>query len=273
MNIVEAYIKFKGQLLIFISGLSGCGKTELAKNIAEDFKLKIIDQHDYFLKDYNEKVTLQSGDEIINYYTDSALDWVIFNKDIDENKENGLIVIGHSLRDDLINSKPDYHIHITIAKQVCMEKRRVFLTENKEQYEEEFNQIDKPIEKLKMNQLIYPYYLESTKNSKVNKFINVNTINNDQTYDIAFDALIEFVNQYLYNNEQQTQTPKVTRDSKNNKIKLELLDEPKYLYDKEIDMVKKYNDYDDDENKKGPIKFVEIPPAPFNKSPFKFLDI
>ena len=34
MNIVEAYIKFKGQLLIFVSGLSGCGKSTIGKKIA-----------------------------------------------------------------------------------------------------------------------------------------------------------------------------------------------------------------------------------------------
>ena len=42
MNILEAYIKYNGQLIIFISGLTGCGKTKLAKKLAFDYKCKIL---------------------------------------------------------------------------------------------------------------------------------------------------------------------------------------------------------------------------------------
>jgi uridine kinase len=52
MNIVEAYIKFKGQLIIFISGLPACGKLILAKTIQTDFSLKLLNQFDYYKEDY-----------------------------------------------------------------------------------------------------------------------------------------------------------------------------------------------------------------------------
>ena len=39
MNIVEKYIEVNDGMFILISGLSGTGKTKLAKNIAKDFKL------------------------------------------------------------------------------------------------------------------------------------------------------------------------------------------------------------------------------------------
>ena len=50
MNYIEAYIKFKGQLVVFISGLSGCGKTKISKKISNSFKIKLIDQNKYYKK-------------------------------------------------------------------------------------------------------------------------------------------------------------------------------------------------------------------------------
>lgn len=50
MNVVEAYIKFRGQLVVLVSGLSGSGKTEIARNIERDFKLKFINLNDYYKK-------------------------------------------------------------------------------------------------------------------------------------------------------------------------------------------------------------------------------
>lgn len=297
MNIVEAYIKFRGQLLIFISGLPGCGKLKLAKNIARDFKLKIIDQYDYYKKDYDVTVTLHNDIKLINWYTDDAVDWDRFNEDIDKFKTNGLIVIGVALIESKITSKPDYHIHLNISKQLCMEKRKDFLKEHKEKYAEEYKSLETPIEKLKMNQLIFPYYLESTKKSKINKFININDMTDNQVYDIAFDALIALVKKYLKQDDvtnsevsktstlqsnnsnkstkstdsSEVRTPKVskvskkkpniiTEDEESISASMELLDEPKYSYDQELDMVTALSDLEeyDRENGEGPIKIIEV---------------
>lgn len=203
MNIVEAYIKFNGQLLIFISGLPGCGKLKLAKNISKDFKLKIIDQYEYYKKDYDVTATLPDGTKIINWYTDDAVDWDKFNDDINKYKKDGLIVIGVSLIENTITSKPDYHFHLNISKQLCIEKRKEFLQEHKDKYEEDYKVVNTPIEKLKMNQLIFPYYLESIKKSKINKFININEMTDQQVYDMAFDVLIDMIKKYLKQDDNQ----------------------------------------------------------------------
>ncbi|QKF94229.1 putative uridine kinase [Fadolivirus algeromassiliense] len=279
MNIVEAYIKFNKQLLIFISGLPGCGKLKLAKNVSRDFKIKIIDQYDYYKKDYNVTANLPDGTKLINWYTNDAIDWDKFNEDIDKLKVNGLIVIGVSLIESHITSKPDYHFHLNISKQLCMDKRKDFLKEHKDKYEEEYKVVNTPIEKLKMNQLIFPYYLESIKKSKVNKFININEMTDDQVYDMAFDTLIEMIKKYLKQDDeiQQTEkqtsseqkTPKVsnitndtkqTDDDENISATFELLDKPKYSYDQELDMVTSLSDPDDYDSDKGegPIKIVEV---------------
>jgi len=196
MNIVQAYIKFKGQLVIYISGIMGCGKTTLAKHISDDFKIKMIDQIDYYKKDYNVKYKLPDGVDVINWYTDDAIDWDKLNDDINKMKVNGLIVVGMSFPKDIVG-EPDYHIHLNISKNECVTKRTEHIKSNKDKYEEEYKLIGSVTEKLKMNQLIFPYYLESTKKAKVNKFININELEDNSVYDVAFDALIELIQSYL----------------------------------------------------------------------------
>ncbi len=281
MNIIEAYIKFKGQLLIFISGLSGCGKSTIGKKIAKDFKLKLIDQFDYYKKGHDTKFTLPDNTTIINWYMDEAVDWDNFNKDIDEFKKNGLVVIGFSLPEDKIIAEHDFHIHLNISKQVCMEKRKAFLEKYKDKYEEEYKLIGTPVEKLKMNQIIYPYYIESTKKSKINKFANMNTQTDDEAYNDIFNVLVKFISDYLYQpktNADPTKTPKVTDSvsqvtdsvSKVTNIttdntdsisaSLELMDEPKYVYDQsdDLDMVTYLSKQNNYLKREGPIKILEL---------------
>lgn len=245
MNIVDAYIKFKGQLLIFVSGLSGCGKTYVAKNIARDLKIKIIDQFDYYKKDYVNKITLQDGTEINNWYTDDAIDWDLLNDDINQFKKDGLVVSGFALKEDNISSNDDFHIHLNITKQNCIARRKEYLEKNKDKYKTEYENVDSPIEKLKMNQLIYPYYIESTKLSKINKFINMNNLSEKEAYDETFNSIIKLISEFLYkprsekpiSQKYSANTPKVT-DTTCDKLSTdtvvihgELSEEPIYMYD------------------------------------------
>lgn len=289
MNIVEAYIKFKKQLLIFISGLPGCGKMELAKNISDDFNIKLIDQFDYYKTNYSVTTTLPDETKLINWYTDDAIDWDHFNEDINEMKKDGLIVVGISFPTDKMNTTPDYHIHLNISKQLCMEKRTEFLEKHKDEpkFKEDYDLIGTQTEKLKMNQLIYPYYLDSIKNAKINKFLNINELTYDQVYDTAFDLLIDMINKYLKHDqysETSTEnihhTPKVSRvtrmekdnkKKKNNKnkkkpkdetitIHAELLSEPRNTYEyqtnESLDMIEKLTDPEEFSEGEGPIHFM-----------------
>jgi len=274
MNIVEAYIKFKNQLIIFISGLPACGKLKLAKKVKRDFNLKLLNQFDYYRKDYNVKTTLQDGTILINWYTDSAIDWTKLNEDIDKYKKDGVIVVGFSLPEDKFDKKDiDFHLHLNIPKQLCMEKRKDFVEKNKDKdkYKEEFSLIGTVTEKLRMNQLIFPYYLESMKKSKINKFINIATMSDDEVYDTAFKYLIDFIEDYLYPEDtaSNSNTPKVTKIKKNINIKTEssslsfsgeLLNRPKYSYDKDPDMITELTDKSDVDVDigDGPIKFIPI---------------
>nr|QBK88530.1 MAG: AAA domain protein [Mimivirus LCMiAC01] len=205
MNVVEAYIKFKGQLIIFISGLSGCGKIAIAKKISNNFKIHLIEQFNYYKKNYDQKITLPNGTTIINLYTDDAFDWDRLNDDINKVKHEGVVVTGVSLTNKII-TKPDHHIHLSMSKQICLERRRKYIRTNKEKYPDEFKQIDTTIEKFKMNRL-YTYYLDSIKKSKINEFLKTNIMSIEDMWDKVWDILIhKHISKYLgwFNEKQYT---------------------------------------------------------------------
>src|ERR1700744_4276816 len=125
MNVIEAYIKFKGQLVILVSGLSGSGISVLAKNISRDFEIPLIHTKDYCKKDYNVTAKIRNDVEIINWDTDDVYDWEKLNNKIKEvlelqGKENelkkGIVVVGTVFPNGKINIPIDYHLHIKLSK-------------------------------------------------------------------------------------------------------------------------------------------------------------
>lgn len=216
MNIIEAYIKYNGRLVIFVSGISGCGKTSLAKKISKKFDIPLIEQFNYYKKGYDDKVTLPDGTEHINYNSDNAIDWTRLDKDIKDKESKGVIVTGFALVDDKLDVKPDYHIHISMSKQECIDRRRTYLEKHKDKYKEEHELIDTDTERLKMNRMIFPYYLETVKRSKINKFMNIKEgMDDDNIWDSAWDILIGFISgrvDKLYKQWVETNRPENNRD-------------------------------------------------------------
>jgi len=250
MNIVEAYIKFSGKLVIFVSGITGCGKSSLAKEIADKFNLKLLDQYDYMKEGYDEKITLSDGTEHINWASDNAVDWDRLNKDINKDKKSGVVVTGMALIDDKITTKPDIHIHLSISKQLCISKRRAFIEKHKNDYEDDYKYLNTPTELLKMNKMIYPYYLDAKERSKISKFINANEMTSEQIWDAGWDLLMEFF---------ETNIDKVYA-----KWKKEHTDDDDDDSVEESDETsdEKSNDKsDDDSPKNGRIDFLEIEPV------------
>lgn len=221
MNIVDAFIHFNKQLLILISGISGCGKLALGLSIAEDFKIKLIDQHNYYKKEYNVKYKLSNGVDVVNWYSDDAIDWELLNKDINKYKKTGLVVVGMSFPSDLIKSRPDYHIHLNISKQDCIDRRKKIIEKKKENIDQQNDTIAN--DPLLMNQLIYPYYLESSKKMTINKFIKTTSINDSDIYDVVFDTLIGYIKNNLdeHNKKRDTIKNKGDRNVVNKKNSIE----------------------------------------------------
>lgn len=201
MNIVEAYTKLKGQLVILVSGLPGCGKTMVGKKISKDFGIDYIDQFDYYVKGYDKKVELPDGSQVLDIYNNDAIDWKKLNKDVNSKKEGGVIVYGVAFPNDKLDFVPDYHIHMSISKKECLDRQKSYFEKNKEKYPEEWASVESGKERLKMNQLIYPYYLETVKESKINKFVNINNLDDDKAYESAFDIIISYI-QFFLNSEE-----------------------------------------------------------------------
>jgi len=209
MNVVEAYIKFRGQLIILMSGITGCKKTKFAKMLAKEFSIKFVDQMDYYVEKYDEKIDMPDGTKIINWYSDNAIDWDKLNTDINKYKNTGVIVTGFSFSKDRIDFDSDFHIHIKLSKKLCIEKRRKFLQKYQKKYPDEYSVINTEKELLLMNKLIYPYYLESLKNSSINKFINMDELDDEKAYDTIFDSVIEYIQDWHSKNRQVDKTESI----------------------------------------------------------------
>jgi uridine kinase len=192
MNIVEAYIKFNGELIILISGLSGSGKTKIAKNIERDFKISMIDAEMYCKKDFNKKVELPGGNEVIDWDDIESFDWQTINKLANDSKSKGIVICAPYFTTDVLTILPSFHVHIKIQKQSLIEARKIYVEENKEKCKD-FGGLEGVI----VNQITYPHYLEYLKTSKIDKFINSKDMTLDQIYDETTNFLFFKIEQYL----------------------------------------------------------------------------
>lgn len=203
MNIIEAYIKFKHKLIIIISGMSGSGKTKLAKNISKLFKLNLINLNNYCNKNYNVMGKLPNGKNVINWDSDNIYNWDKFNEDVKNIYSQGVIITGISFTKEKIKFNPDFHIHIKLSKQNLFNKRKDYIEEHMEECKNESRITDSNLELIIFNTFTYPYYLYIMNNSNITKYINANNLNDnnydDKLYDETFDYLINQIEKKLYN--------------------------------------------------------------------------
>jgi adenylate kinase family enzyme len=209
MNVLEAYIKYKKQFIILVSGFSGSGKTLLAKNIERDFKVKYINLNNYYKEDYNvtmEMKTEEGSVNVVDWDNPDAIDWDKFNKDVEEliEKKEGVVISGFGFYDDKIKFKPDMHIHIKISKDKLLENRHKFLEENEGHKLNELK--DTKLELQILNRMSYPHYIKSiagTGNGKIHKFINASEMDNDKIYDSSFEYIIDRIEKFLYTDKME----------------------------------------------------------------------
>jgi hypothetical protein len=208
LTVIDAYIRERGQLIILISGLSATNKTKIARTMKIDFNIKMINEDKYYKKDYSEETelilrdnegTITDSMKIINYDNDESIDWDALNKDVESNKKFGLVVCGMAFPTDKLTFVPDLHIHIKISKQNCLERRREFILEHKddEKLKKEYDIVKRNLDTYKMNKITYPYYMDMINRSTISRFINGNDLDYNKLYDISFETVIEFVKKYL----------------------------------------------------------------------------
>jgi adenylate kinase family enzyme len=197
MNVVEAYIKFKKQLVILISGFNGSGKGKLAQHISKDLKIDIVNTSQYYKDGYDIRVKLADGSEVVDWDSIDAIDWAKLNEYVNENKNKGVILVGFAFPVEVLKFETDFHLHVKINKQNLLENRHTYLEENKEKYSKLYELKGKPIELMILNQITYPHYLKYLESSKIDRFLNSNDESIEKLYDITFDYMIEKIQQYL----------------------------------------------------------------------------
>ena len=186
MNVVEAYLKFKGQLIILISGLNGAGTEEMAKMMSGDFKIKMVGLESFLLEELSS-VTLPDGEKVDNKYKPEAIDWDKFNESINDKKGEGVIVHGFGFPVENLKFNADHHLHLAISKQTALERGK--------------HEVNNPT--LLMNQVIFPQYLKTKNSSKIYNYISTNDIDIKSVYDQEFDLIIKMIDDYLYHKNKQ----------------------------------------------------------------------
>lgn len=200
MNIVQAYIKFKGQCIILISGFSGSGKTKIAKFLSELFKFQYVDQSQfYYSKDMFDRdenyFMLKDGTKVLNWDNIyDSIDWNKFNNFVNSNKNKGLVVVGFGFPDKLLEFEPDFHIQIKINKQ------NIFA--NMEKHMEKSESTDQNINMNKniFNNITYPMQQKISSESKINKYINTNEISEEKVKEEIFNYLMDMISKWLQRN-------------------------------------------------------------------------
>lgn len=194
MNIVEAYIKKKGQLIILVSGFSGSGKTTLAREIERDFKIKFVNLNDFFKEEYNEVVDLGHDIKVIDWDNPNAINWDKFNEIIDKEKQSGIVVSGFSFPSDKLKFSYDFHINLYIKKDKLIEKRQKYLEENKDNPLNEIS--DERTQLTIINNLTFKHFLATKdKNAYV---IDSSDLTPDEIYDRIFEYIIKGIEKVIY---------------------------------------------------------------------------
>jgi uridine kinase len=205
-DILEVYKEKRGQLIILISGLSGSGKTALGKNISRDFRMKLIDTQEYYKHDYDAKVKLPNGKEILNYDTDEIVDWGKLSDDVNNAKKDGVVVTGNAFPKEKLDFTPDYHIHLKISKQYLKQKRLEYIEKHKEL------KTDPETETLRVNIYTYPYYLNVIERMKIDKTIYTPEKTEGQIYDEIFEEIIKFIKSNVYDKSSREKSKDKSRD-------------------------------------------------------------
>jgi len=199
MNIVDAYKKYNSQLIILISGYSGTNKSDIAKFISNIFNLKCISLKQFYYHDYDKTVSIplmtsiKENDTITLIDYDNiyeSVDWKKLNEYVKENKN--IIICGFGFPNHLITFKTDFHIYLKINKQKLFENIEL---KKQEKYNHENA-------KLIFNKLTFNHNEQIMKDSKIDKYVNLNDLTFDETKKNIFDYLIFMIDKWLNDNKK-----------------------------------------------------------------------
>ncbi len=211
MNILEAYIKKYGQIIILILGLPCTNKSEIAKELEFDLNLPIINSNDYLIENkYIEKE--HNGIKFKIYESSENYDWKKLNEKVNDLKSTGVIIYGNYIDNTMIDWKFDfcffYSMNTTLCKKNLFEKKMLDFNESEEKSNVYFEKI------------FNPFYDDLKKNIKINKFYNIKEDTSfDVIYDEIFDNLMSLIQKKLTNPEDglSRNKKKINKKFKKNK--------------------------------------------------------
>ena len=180
MNIIEAYLKYKGYHIILLSGYSGSRKTLIAQFLAKHFNYNYINlSHFYYsINEYSKKSDNTIWEDIYK-----SVDWTKFNNYVNEYKTRGIVISGFGFPAKLINFTAT-HIYIKISKENLLLEREKYIISH-----------GKPFDKnIELDNII----LEEHITTKVYDWIiNGNKLKFDEAKYDAFRFLISNVSAWL----------------------------------------------------------------------------
>ena len=165
--------------IIFISGISGVGKSTISKELANKLNFVHINQDNYYLKD-KPIVTLSNGLKVKNWDSVAALDFEKLNNDIYDYLSEGrnILLEGFCLRDDLIKVVPNIHIHLSYIPVPPNVNLVDTYTANKDviipRIIRSRAQAKPGIknDEIVVNELVWPFYMNTLENSTIDYVIN-----------------------------------------------------------------------------------------------------
>jgi thymidylate kinase len=165
------YLQLKGgqtrNKIIGISGISGAGKSTVAKLLAKRFEGIYVDQ-DWFYRKQKPLIKLSNDKTKPNWDHIDAIDIKRMNSFLRDKKklDKPIFLAGFALRDDIFHpdTKLDYHIHLRIPKELSLQTRLKV---------KGFKDRDVETQRLMFEEAVYPFYLESLEKSTINHTFDV----------------------------------------------------------------------------------------------------
>lgn len=178
MNIFEAFIEKKGQFVLLILGLPCSNKSELARFLELDLKIRKINTNNYLKPDSFIEKTID-GIKFKLYEHPDNYDWDKLNLDVSNVKSSGVILYGNYIDTTKIDFSIDFiyflDLKINLCKELLIEKKLLSYIDN--------DKID-----LYFKEIFNPIYAKLKETVYINKYFN---INKDTTFDKIYDELFD----------------------------------------------------------------------------------
>ncbi len=192
IKLISEYILWGYKMLkIAIHGISGSGKTTIGKVLVQELSKRknfaYIDQDSYYLAE-KPSIKLSNGLVCKNWDTIDALNFAALRRDLAMN--NYVVCSGFALK----NLQFDVNILLNtgltddeiIAR--CVENRRVSKNLTADKLEKD---------KLMIREVVYPYFLDTLKNIKINLRIEVYNADGSRK---SIQEIVNIITAYLFAN-------------------------------------------------------------------------